>query len=322
MAIPQPRVHYIGVHPITFQPLYMTRVWGGRTLEKVYARELPDSQPYGESWEVSDRSGEQSVVTAGEMAGATLHDLWSQKREHIFGAGLEGERFPLLIKILDARDDLSIQVHPPARIASRLGGEPKTEMWYIAEASPGARLYLGLREGVTRRQFETALSSGTVDQVVHTVEPRSGESIVIPSGRLHAIGAGCLIYEIQQNSDTTYRVFDWNRVGLDGSPRDLHVHESLACIDFSDFEPGMDKPEGRILASCEHFTVTHLDLPAGATLGNPDPDRFSIITVVKGTLRASNGRMFTAGSFLLLPRGANELESNSATSLLQTTIPD
>ena len=309
------------MHPITFQPLYMTRVWGGRTLEEVYDRELPDSQPYGESWEVSDRSGEQSVVTAGEMAGSTLHDLWSQKREDIFGEGLKGDRFPLLIKILDARDDLSIQVHPPAQVAPRLGGEPKTEMWYIAEALPGAQLYLGLKDGVTRQQFEAALSEGTVDRLVHAVEPRAGESIIIPSGRLHAIGAGCLIYEIQQNSDTTYRVFDWNRIGLDGNPRDLHIEESLDCIDFCDIEPGMDEPEGGTLASCEHFMVEQLDLPAGAALGNPDPDRFSIITVVKGVLRGSDGRTFTAGNFLLLPRGATQLEADSTTSLLQTTIP-
>ncbi|MDP7654578.1 MAG: class I mannose-6-phosphate isomerase, partial [Roseibacillus sp.] len=177
MAITAHRVQSIAVQPITFQPLYMTRVWGGRTLENVYARELPDSQPYGESWEITDRSNEQSVVTTGEMAGLTLHDLWTQRREEIFGEGLQGERFPLLIKILDARDDLSIQVHPPAEVAPRLGGEPKTEMWYIAEALPGARLYLGLKNGVTRDQFEAALTEGTVDQVVHAVEPRTGQSI-------------------------------------------------------------------------------------------------------------------------------------------------
>ena len=321
LAITAHRVESIGVQPITFQPLYMTRVWGGRTLEEVYARDLPDSQPYGESWEITDRSNEQSVVTAGEMAGLTLHDLWTQRREEIFGEGLQGERFPLLIKILDARDDLSIQVHPPAKVAPRLGGEPKTEMWYIAEALPGARLYLGLRNGVTREQFETALTEGTVDQVVHVVEPRTGQSIFIPSGRLHSIGAGFLIYEIQQNSDTTYRVFDWNRVGLDGNPRDLHIPESLDCIDFHDLEPGMDTPDGSTLASCDHFTVDQLDLPPGAVVGNPDPDRFSIVTVVKGGLRDRDGRTFAAGNFLLLPRGAEQLEATSATSLLQTTIP-
>lgn len=300
----------------------MTRVWGGRTLEEVYGRELPDSQPYGESWEISDRAGEQSVIIDGEFAGATLHDLWTQQREEIFGAGLSGERFPLLIKILDARDDLSIQVHPPAEVALKLGGEPKTEMWYIADARPGARLYLGLKDGVTKEQFESAIKDGTVDQVVHAVEPQAGQSIFIPSGRLHAIGAGLLIYEIQQNSDTTYRVFDWNRVGLDGKPRDLHVSESMDCIDFQDHEPAMDEPEGNTIASCEHFIVDHLELPDGAALGNPDPDRFSIVGVVDGDLRGSDGRKFEAGSFILLPRGADPLEAISPSSIVQTTIPD
>ena len=299
----------------------MTRVWGGRTLEDLYRRNLPDDQPYGEAWEISDRSAEQSIATHGPFSGKSLHELWTEHRDEIFGPGLSGERFPLLIKILDARDDLSIQVHPPAAVAPRLGGEPKTEMWYIAHAAPGARLYLGLRSGVTREQFEDAISEGAVAQLVHAVEPRAGQSIFIPSGRLHAIGAGLLIYEIQQNSDTTYRVFDWNRVGLDGQPRELHVEESMQCIDFSDFEPDMDKPQGETLARCEHFVVDRLAISEGAALANPDPDRFSIVTVVEGAFRGSDGRTFKAGDFLLLPRGAHQLEALSSASVLQTTIP-
>ena len=300
----------------------MTRVWGGRTLQEVYGRELPDSQPYGESWEVTDRPDEQSLISEGPLAGTTLHDLWTQQREEIFGPGLRGERFPLLIKILDARDDLSIQVHPPPEIAPNLGGEPKTEMWYIADAAPGAKLYIGLSDRVTKEQFEAAIAAGTVDQLVHAVEPEVGQSIFIPSGRLHAIGAGLLIYEIQQNSDTTYRVFDWNRVGLDGTPRDLHVSESMACIDFSDCEPGMDEPDGHTLASCDYFAVDQLDLPEGTALGNPDDDRFSIVTVVDGELRGSDGRTFVPGDFILLPRGGDPLESLTPTAVLQTTIPE
>ena len=299
----------------------MTRVWGGRTLEEVYGRQLPDTQPYGESWEISDRVGEQSVVTDGQFAGATLHDLWTQHREDLFGPGLAGDRFPLLIKILDARDDLSIQVHPPAHVAPSLGGEPKTEMWYIADAVPGAKLYIGLKDGTTKEQFETAIGDGSVEQVVHAVEPQAGQSIYIPSGRLHAIGAGLLIYEIQQNSDTTYRVFDWNRVGLDGSPRDLHVAESLACIDFEDYEPGMDTPDGTTLASCEHFVVDQLELQQGAAFANPDPDRFSIVAIVKGEVRAADDRAFKAGDFFILPRGGEQLEAQSEATVLQATIP-
>jgi mannose-6-phosphate isomerase len=308
--------------PITFQPLYMTRVWGGRSLETVYQRTLPDDQPYGESWEISDRPDEQSVVTAGPYAGQTLHQLWTDHREEIFGPGLTGDRFPLLIKILDAQDELSIQVHPPAEIAPALGGEPKTEMWFVADAKPEAKLYVGFKEGVTRDQFEQALSDGSVADKVHAISPKAGESIFIPSGRLHAIGAGLVIYEIQQNSDTTYRVFDWNRVGLDGTPRDLHITESMKSIDFEDFEPGMDTPEGNTLATCPLFTVDQIALPDGAAIGNPQSERFSILTVVSGALVARDGRRFAAGEFILLPRGGNQLTAEGKSSVLQTTIPN
>ncbi len=308
--------------PITFTPIYMPRVWGGRMLESEYGRRLPDDGPYGESWEIVDRGNEQSVVADGAFAGKSLHELWQGHRDEIFGAGLpDSERFPLLIKVLDARDDLSIQVHPPAAIAPALGGEPKTEMWYIAGAGPGARLYAGLKAGVTRAEFETALGDGSVAEVVHAIQPRTGESIFIPSGRLHAIGAGFLIHEIQQNSDTTYRVFDWNRMGLDGKPRELHVEASLRSIDFNDYEPGMDEPDGDLLAECDHFRVEKLALAPGDTVGNAREDRFSIFSVVEGEIAASDGRRFVKGAFLLLPAGPETLQSVGESTLLRTTLP-
>jgi mannose-6-phosphate isomerase len=242
-----------------FTPHYHTRVWGGRRLESVLHRTLPDGQPYGESWELVDRERDQSLVASGPLAGTSLHDLWTHHRADVFGgllADAESARFPLLIKILDCSDDLSIQVHPPASVAAALGGEPKTEMWYVAHADPGARIYAGLRAGVTREGFERALADGTVADCVHHVDARTGDSLFVPSGRLHALGGGLLIYEIQQNSDTTYRVFDWNRLGLDGKPRALHVDESLQSIDFTDVEPALSHGID-VLASCEYFRVTH-----------------------------------------------------------------
>jgi len=309
------------VEPIVFKPLYMQRVWGGRELERQYGRPLPDSAPYGESWEVVDREKEQSVVMDGAFAGKTLHELWSQHREEVFGAGLpDSERFPLLIKVLDARDDLSIQVHPPAHLAEELGGEPKTEMWYIADADPDAKLYVGLREGVTRADFEQAIQQGTVESCVHPIEAKTGESIFIPSGRLHAIGAGFLIHEIQQNSDTTYRVFDWNRMGLDGKPRELHVGESLASIDFEDFEPGMDLPRGTIIAECEYFRVEKLELSDGNATGNWDGERFSIFSVAEGAVQCRSKR-FGKGDFFLLPKGEGSISALEHSVLLRTTLP-
>jgi mannose-6-phosphate isomerase len=309
---------------ITFRPLYMERVWGGRELERIYHRHLPNpDHPYGEAWEIVDRQDAQSVVEDGPLAGMTLHDLWNQHREPIFGSGYEsfGDRFPLLIKILDARDDLSIQVHPPIAVAPALGGEPKTEMWYIADCNPGAKLYAGLRRGVSRAAFEQAVSQGTVAECVHAISPQPGESIFIPSGRLHAIGAGFLIHEIQQNSDTTYRVFDWNRLGLDGKPRELHVAESLASIDFDDFEPTMDCPNAGVLASCEFFKTMLRTIPIGGNIGNLNESRFSIVTVTHGSLLSAEGRRFETGCSLLLPKGADPLHAEVDTTVLKITVP-
>ena len=310
---------------ITFDPLYMERLWGGRALEIIYGRSLPTPDvPFGEAWEIVDREDAQSVVSGGTFSGMTLHELWRDRREEIFGWGLPlSDRFPLLIKILDSADDLSIQVHPPAAIAGQLGGEPKTEMWFIADAKPGAKLYVGLRKGVTRESFECAIVEGTVAEQVHAITPGKGDSIFIESGRLHAIGAGFLIHEIQQNSDTTYRVFDWNRIDSAGKPRQLHVEESLACIDFGDAEPGMDTQGGAAsccpttLATCLYFNTTLHDLAAGDIISNPHPDRFSLITVVSGSLENTHN----TGCTVLLPRAANGLAATAPTKVLQITIP-
>ena len=310
------------MEPITFTPLYMERVWGGRELENVYQRKLPHpDRPFGESWEIVDREGEQSVVDQGELSGATLSDLWQNRRAEIFGDYDIAGPFPILIKVLDARDDLSIQVHPPVHLAADLGGEPKTEMWFIADCEPDAKLYVGLKNGVTRADFEKAIQDGTVADVVHAVTPQAGDSIFIASGRLHAIGAGFLIHEIQQNSDTTYRVFDWNRTGLDGKPRELHVDQSLASIDFGDFEPTLDTPDGNTLANCEYFKTDRFALKAGGTITNPDAEKFSIISVVEGSVKSAAGREFGKGSFVLLPRGVAPLTAAEDTTVLQITLP-
>jgi len=311
------------MEPIVFQPIYQERVWGGREFERVFGRTLPEAgRPYGEAWEVVDRAEAQSVVAAGEFAGLSLHELWTTRREELFGDGLEGiDRFPLLIKVLDARDDLSIQVHPPDHLAAALGGEPKTEMWYIADCTPGARLYVGLKRGATREAFEQAIRDGTVAECVHAVEPSPGQSIFIRSGRLHAIGAGMLIFEIQQNSDTTYRVFDWNRLGLDGKPRDLHVAESLASIDFGDFEPEMDVPAHGVLADCEYFKVEKLEVPQGGCIGNLHENRCSILAVAGGLLTSPAGLRLAAGDFALLPRAGSPLVCSERATILRISLP-
>src|ERR1039458_1782411 len=210
-------------------------------MERLYKKKLPAGKPIGESWEISDRPGDVSVIANGPLAGKNLRWLMENHRAELLGDAKPANenRFPLLFKILDAREKLSLQVHPPAGKAAELGGEPKTEMWFIADAAPGAELFVGLKRGVTRAEFEKKVATGEVEECFHRVPVRAGDAMFLPSGRVHAIGAGLVIFEIQQNSDTTYRVFDWNRLGLDGKPRELHIPQSLASIDFKDFEPSL-----------------------------------------------------------------------------------
>lgn len=288
--------------PIRFHPIHQTRVWGGRRMQTLLGQTLPDTtNPYGEAWSISDRPEAQSTTADG----MTLHELWTHHRTEVFGSGIpDSERFPLLMKILDACDDLSIQVHPPADKAAELNGEPKTEMWFIAYADPGAKIYAGLKAGVTRADFEAALQNGTVAEVVHVIEARTGDCLFIPSGRIHAIGAGLLIYEIQQNSDTTYRVFDWNRVGLDGQPRALHVQESLESIDFTDFEPGIQPVAANgSLVKCEFFDVRLCD-QAGAV---GQAGECVTLAVVGGEIRVG-GTTLKAGDFALVPACLEKME--------------
>jgi mannose-6-phosphate isomerase len=291
--------------PIIFEPLLMRRVWGGRRLESLYGKRLPSGIRIGESWEIVDREDAQSVVHNEPLRGATLHDLWTQKRTEIFGANVPpSPRFPLLFKLLDCQDRLSVQVHPPPEVAPRFNGEPKTEMWYLMAALLDSDLYAGLKRGVTREQFEEALQGGRVAELIHRIPTRAGEAFFIPSGRIHAIGAGNVIFEVQQNSDTTYRVFDWNRLGLDGKPRALHLDESLASINFDDPEPGVVEPQGEVLVACPHFRVERWEFADGDVPRATGTDSaFAVFTVVSGKFECG-GPEFKDGDFFLVPAGA------------------
>jgi mannose-6-phosphate isomerase len=310
------------MNPITFIPIYQERVWGGREFSTRLGRTLPGSQPIGEAWEVVDREEAQSVVADGPLRGKTLHELWTNHRAEIFGPrhAQTGPRFPLLCKLLDARDRLSVQVHPPSNIAPQLGGEPKTEVWYFLACDPGSRIYAGLTAGATRASFEEKLARGTVEDCLHVLPTHQGDSIFIPSGRLHAIGEGNLIVEIQQNSDTTYRVFDWNRAGLDGKARELHIKESMQSIDFHDFTPPLAHVEAGTVAACEHFRVEKKILTAPQDL-RPSGD-FALVTIVGGRATCG-GQIYHCGEFFLLP--ANDAlpvsPADGSCTVLVTTIP-
>ncbi len=310
--------------PIYFEPLAMERVWGGRRLEAIYGKSLPHGVPVGEIWELVDREEAQSVVHQGPLRGSTLHELWQNHREAVFGREYlahPAKRFPLLVKLLDARDRLSLQVHPPASLAEALGGEPKTEVWYFVRCSPGSLIYAGIKRGFDRPAFESKLRDGTVEEVLHTISVQSGDSIFIPSGRLHAIGEGNVIVEIQQNSDTTYRVFDWNRPGLDGKPRQLHIDESLACIDFHDLEPTADHVTSGDIANCDFFEVEKLDI--SEPLKSAIPGRFSLFTVLEGDVECGD-HTFPPGSFFILPANAADLSvspKSESALILRTSLP-
>ena len=292
---------------LVFRPLYQPRVWGGRGLASAFARSLPSETKIGESWEIVDRAREQSVVARGPHTGRTIRALIEAAPESIMGPGWDRrQRFPILVKWLDCQERLSLQVHPPAHVAPRLGGEPKTENWYIAHAMPGAALLVGLRKGVTRDAFERALAANEVEPLVHRFPVEPGDSMFVRSGRVHAIDAGNLILEIQQNSDTTYRVYDWGRTGDDGKPRPLHVAESLQCIDFTDFEPHALRPSSveQVLAECDEFRIRRRLLREGDVLSLNDLPEPRIVSVVSGRVWIETGEGATdhrAGENVLIP---------------------
>src|SRR5881296_2340173 len=307
--------------PLTFAPIFMQRIWGGRRLETDFGKKLPANKRFGESWEIVDRPEAQSVVRDGPLRGKTLHELWIQRRQEIFGSVPEALRFPLLLKLLDAHEKLSLQVHPTDKTAIKLSGEPKTEFWYVAAAGPDAELFVGLKEAMTREQFEEALRAGTVAEHIHTIRVKEGDAMFLPAGRLHAVGAGNLLVEIQQNSNTTYRVFDWDRVvPVTGKPRELHVEQALLCIDFDDVAPKLIEPKGELLLRHELFEIQKWNLAQPREIA--PFGQFAIVCCLTGRLRCVDGDL-GAGEFFLVPaqlqdRQLKPLEAR--TSLLRVTI--
>jgi mannose-6-phosphate isomerase len=301
----------MALYPTLFQPIFKERVWGGRALERLYRKPLPPDVPIGESWEVADRPGDESVIANGPFAGRTLRWLMETHGGDVLGTAVPaaGDRFPLLCKILDARERLSLQVHPPPRVAHL--GDPKTEMWFIVAAVPGAELFVGLRRGITREAFERAVAGQRCADCFHRIPVHAGDAMFLPSGRVHAIGAGLVIFEIQQNSDTTFRVHDWDRVGLDGKARELHVPQSLESIDFADVEPtlvdSVPRMDGatsrRALVRDPLFDVDELQMLQPAVLSIA-PGTLRVVAATEGTVTVAGGGVtapLAAGQFAVLP---------------------
>ena len=307
--------------PLVFEPIFMERVWGGRRLESLYGKRLPSAALIGESWEIVDRPEAQSVVHQGPLRGLTLHQLWCKHRVEIFGNVPDFPRFPILCKLLDAQENLSLQVHPPREVAKKLGGESKSELWFIANAAPKARLYAGVKKGTTRDSFAQAIEQGRIDRHVHALEVNTGDAIFLPSGRMHALGAGVVLVEIQENSDTTYRIYDWDRTKKGRAARQMHIAEAMQCVDFKDVEPGLLRPEGESLVRNELFEIEKWILRGDREIA--ESGRFAIVVCLNGEIDCV-GRKFKPGDFFLVTAQQPERVVRPIgrdVSLLRVTLP-
>lgn len=271
------------LYPLRFQPICQERIWGGSGLRDEFGRELPGDK-IGESWEITCRAEAESRVAAGPLQGKALGELCA-----LYGAALLGEKiakgntFPLLLKILDAQDVLSVQVHPDDNFALfHEASAGKSEVWYILKARPGAKIVYGLRPGVTQQDLMAALKRGDLAACLHEVAVRPGEVYPIPPGLVHALGKGIMVVELQQNSDLTYRVFDWNRVDQQGRARPLHIEKALQVIEFGLVPPGPLRPEGDgLIFANEYFSLAFHRVTTEKTMLQ-NPEAFTLLTVVAG----------------------------------------
>jgi len=326
-------------YPLRFAPLYKRYLWGGDRLRTVLGRPLEPGGTYAESWEICDHDADQSVVTAGPLAGRTLHDLVERHPRELMGAGgfaaqqaLPSRRFPLLLKFLDAQENLSLQVHPDDAAAARLDPPDlgKTEAWFVLEAEPGSVIYAGLKPGVDRPALVEAIAQGTCETCIHRFETRPGDCLLLPARMVHSLGRGNLVVEIQQASDTTFRLFDWNRPGPDGRLRPLHVEAAIEAIDFN-LGPGqprrgipLEENEPTELVRCDRFVLLRRVLTRRQTVGGDD--HFRLITVLSGQVALEGDPVsepLGLGQSALLPAalGPTVLRPDGRAVLLEARLP-
>jgi mannose-6-phosphate isomerase len=292
------------IYPLKFGPIYKERIWGGDKLREVFGREMPKGKRIGESWELADLPEDKSKIVNGELAGETIESVIRKYTKEITGSEQFKLPFPLLIKLLDCGDVLSVQVHPDDTTCKRMGkGDFKTECWYIIQAQPEAVIYKGLKEGTTRDKFAQAIKNGTVERLLVKVPIKVGECHFLPAGTPHAIGAGLLIAEIQTPSDTTYRVFDWNRVDDKGKPRQLHIEEALESIHFDPSGDNLSVASvGRLVDSdCFKVDKGHQARSCEMLLS---PGKMKTIMIMSGfgTIAGKGNTVeFRAGDTILIP---------------------
>jgi len=320
------------MYPLRFQPIFRRYLWGGRRLETVLGKTLGDGDDYAESWEIVDHGDDQSVVTNGSLIGKTLRELVESHGKELFGRHYPLKTFPLLFKFLDAHRNLSVQVHPDDSSAAKLVPPDlgKTEAWVILHAEPGSLVYAGLKRGFDRAALEREVNRGTTELCLHRFKPQVGDCISIPAGTVHALGEGLVVAEIQQASDTTFRLFDWNRVASNGKPRPLHIEQALQTInyDYGPVEPQVSQSSHNKsverLVSCDKFNLDRWRLRAAESIGGDD--RFHILTVLDGKVRMANDPSREAickGQTVLVPASAGlvSIQSASDSVLLDAYLP-
>lgn len=298
-------------YPLRLRPILQEYLWGGRRLGELLGKPIGGGPTYAESWEVVDHRDGQSVVENGPLAGKTLGELASEFPADLYGDITPPERFPLLFKYLDAQKTLSVQVHPNDAQAAQQSPPDlgKTEAWLVVAAEPGSRIYAGLKPGVDRDTLAAAVEAGECQKCLHSFEPRPGDCVFIPAGTVHALGEGLVIAEIQQASNTTFRLFDWNRLDKDGNPRPLHVAESLAVSDFQRGPVTPQRPEPKEggwerLVTCDKFLFSRAQAKAGDKLSLPPSKSFHIVSLVEGAGRLTGegfDEPLAPGQTLLVP---------------------
>jgi mannose-6-phosphate isomerase len=327
--------------PLRFVPFLRPLVWGGRQMGEVLGKPLPTDQAYGESWEVSDHALHASVVAEGPHEGQTLRQLMQHHRDALLGPAAVGAGdFPWLVKLLDAWDWLSVQVHPPEHLVGRLwpGENSKTEAWFILAAAPSSRIYTGLLPGVDEARLRAALRAGTVAECLHSFVPQPGDCVFLPAGTVHAVGGGVLLAEVQQSSDATFRLFDWDRVDVRGQSRALHVEEAIACIDWNagpvhpvrasgypaPGKPAPAEPVRQELVRCRYFVLEYLRGHRPFPVGGGGCLQVLVVLHGKAALETPQGQMpFRVGDTLLLPADMKSVycRPEGPTGLLLSSLP-